>query len=491
MDSSFRIFQNSIPENVLRKAERTREKYRRKFGDDSEKEYHLSMAETPVIGPLWGVRSLTLSDATDTDFGCKSVIVGNIRMGFGHYRISMAMASAARALGYDPVWMDLNSFGTTTCGKVIRYQNDLYSKGSRWSQQSALFNRFFWEPMNSEGFRKLSYNVSDQKVTELMTPVFRDIPRDIPFIATHVWPAQAAVHAGMRHVVNAIPDNWPMALHLAEGAVHAVQTPSAALGYRALRGMDKSRILKPMPKGSVVETGHYIDHELTANLEADCARRTARLTSGKPIRYLLTIGGAGAQQDLYLSILRTLLPEVSAGKAALVLNVGDHLDAWKFLKAKLGSAADGAVEHFNDMDGTFRLADAALDGDLTGVHIFCDEDIFSAVYTTNVLMRLCDVLVTKPSELAFYPVPKLMIRRVGGHEAWGAIRSAEVGDGTYECRTPEEIAGMIRLFQQDPSVILGLCDHILTAKKLGIYDGAYRVVQLACGTEPQGFVPAR
>ena len=35
-----------------------------------------------------------------------------------------------------------------------------------------------------------------------------------------------------------------------------------------------------------------------------------------------------------------------------------------------------------------------------------------------------DVLVTKPSELAFYPVPKLFIKRVGGHEQWGAVHSA-------------------------------------------------------------------
>lgn len=44
------------------------------------------------------------------------------------------------------------------------------------------------------------------------------------------------------------------------------------------------------------------------------------------------------------------------------------------------------------------------------------------------------MLVTKPSELSFYPAPKLFIKRVGGHEMWGAIHSAEIGDGTLECR---------------------------------------------------------
>jgi hypothetical protein len=38
---------------------------------------------------------------------------------------------------------------------------------------------------------------------------------------------------------------------------------------------------------------------------------------------------------------------------------------------------------------------------------------------------------------------------------------------------------MLRLFQADPSVICGLCEHIKSANKAGIYDGAYRVVRLA------------
>lgn len=57
----------------------------------------------------------------------KGIIVGNIRMGFGHYRISMAIASAAHSMGYVPYWMDLNSYPQTTCTKVIGAQNDLYS----------------------------------------------------------------------------------------------------------------------------------------------------------------------------------------------------------------------------------------------------------------------------------------------------------------------------------------------------------------------------
>ena len=237
-------------------------------------------------------------------------------MGFGHYRISMAMASAAHAMGLTPYWMDLNSYGQTSCTKVIDAQNQLYSLGSRMSK-NPLFNKLVWEPMNYEGFRKLTYNAADQKNAELMAPVYANIPKDIPVVATHVWPAQAAVHAGMKYVVNAIPDNWPMALHLAEGSIHTIQCHNSYMGYRILNGMNKKKVNQPMPAGNLLYTGHYIDHELVSNIETDCNARIERQKQNKPIRFLLTIGGAGAQKEIFAAIIKYLLPYICKGKAVL------------------------------------------------------------------------------------------------------------------------------------------------------------------------------
>ena len=150
----------------------------------------------------------------------------------------------------------------------IQLFNLILQSTSRISQKSRLFNKLVWEPMNYEGFRKLSYNSSDQKNAELMAPVFRNVPKDIPVIGTHVWPAQAAIHAGMKYVVNAIPDNWPMALHLAEGSIHTIQTHYAYQGYRILNGMQGDDVLKAMPAESLVYTGHYVDDELVRNIES-------------------------------------------------------------------------------------------------------------------------------------------------------------------------------------------------------------------------------
>ncbi|MDE6740141.1 MAG: hypothetical protein K2K07_13750, partial [Lachnospiraceae bacterium] len=392
------IFGNPMTEKVYRKALRSKQKYSRKFGDDSAVDYPVIIEKNAHIGDSLGVMDVRLGEpgsskegaAFDTD---KGIIVGNIRMGFGHYRISMAIASAANSMGYTPYWMDLNSYKQTTCTKVISAQNDLYSLGSRLSGKSRLFNKLVWEPMNYEGFRKLSYNASDQMNAELMAPVYRNVPKDIPVVATHVWPAQAAIHAGMKHVVNAIPDNWPMALHLSEGSLHTVQTHYAYQGYRILNGMQGNDVLQPMPDDALVYTGHYIDHELVSNIEADCEARLKRQAEGKPIRFLLTIGGAGAQKEIFSAIIKSLLPLIRKNKAALYVNVGDYRNVWEELVREIPELKEVSTEHFDQWKETEQFAKEALTGDVQGVHAFWHMNIFEAVYCTNLLMRSCDVLV--------------------------------------------------------------------------------------------------
>ena len=481
-DKSKVIFGNVIPDKAYKKACKTKAKNAKKYGDDSNVDYKVVIEKNDHIGDSLGVYDVLLKEGEskesfDTE---KGIIVGNIRMGFGHYRISMAMASAAKSMGYTPYWMDLNGYPQTTCTKVISAQNNLYSLGSRLSKNK-LFNKFVWEPMNYEGFRALTYNAGDQKNAELMAPVYKNVPKDIPVVGTHAWPAQAAVHAGMKYVVNAIPDNWPMALHFAEGAVHTIQCKNAYMGYRICNGMAGDKVCKPMPNDDLVYTGHYIDHELVSNIETDCQARIDRKANGKPMRFLLTIGGAGAQREIFSAIIKYLLPMIQTNKAALYVNVGDYINVWNELKEEIPELGTLATEHFNEFEATTKFAEEALTADVTGIHGFYHENIFEAVYCTNLLMRSCDVLVTKPSELAFYPVPKLFIKRVGKHEMWGAIHSAEIGDGTLECRDIPHTLQMIDLFLQDDKLLTEMCESIKVNKSIGMYDGAYKVVELAMG----------
>lgn len=481
MDRSKVIFGNSMTKRVIKKASKSKEKYIKRFGNDEERNYPLIIKKNQFIGDSLGVKNILISkEKVGEGFDLeKGIIVGNIRMGFGHYRISMAIASAANALGYIPYWMDLNSYKETTGGKVINAQNELYSLGSRLSGKSRLFNHFVWEPMNYEGFRKISYNATDQKNAELMAAVFKNVPKELPIVATHVWPAQGAIHGGMKYVVNAIPDNWPMALHLAEGSLHTVQTNSAYMGYRILNGMNNKEVLNPMGAEDIKYTGHYIDHEIVVNIEKDCALRCNRAETGKPLRFLLTIGGAGAQREIFSAIIKELIPKIKEKKAVLYVNVGDYKNVWEELIKDIPELKNIATEHFNNWSNTVKFTEDALNGEVEGIHGFYHENIFEAVYATNLLMRSADILVTKPSELAFYPVPKLFIKRVGGHEQWGAIHSAEIGDGTLECIDIPHTIQMINLFLEDSSLLKNMCNCIIQNKEQGIYDGAYKVVELA------------
>lgn len=132
------IFGNRMSGQVVKKAENSKERFVRRFGDDSEVDYPLAVVKNPYIGDTLGVSNIVIDGgiSDDADAGEREafdrdegIIVGNIRMGFGHYRISMAIASAANHLGYKPYWMDLNSYSETTGGKVIEAQNKLYSPG--------------------------------------------------------------------------------------------------------------------------------------------------------------------------------------------------------------------------------------------------------------------------------------------------------------------------------------------------------------------------
>ena len=477
------IFGNKISDKDYNSALKSKKSYIKKYGDDSNTDYKIRVTDNKVIGPILGVKNVEVTSSIPSSEGSmdinKGIIVGNIRMGFGHYRISMAMASYARHLGYIPYWMDLNSYSETTCTKVIGAQNDLYSLGSRLSK-NPIFNKLVWEPMNYEGFRALSYNSKDKKNAELMAPVYKNVPKDIPVIATHAWPAQAAVHAGMKYVVNAIPDNWPMALHLSEGSVHTIQCRNAYMGYRILNGMNKKNVCKPMPQDALVYTGHYIDYELVSNVESDCAARIARKKNAEPMRFLLTIGGAGAQKEIFAEIIKHLIPYIKKNQALLYVNVGDYRNVWDQLLSEIPEMNSLKTEHMDNWQDTVSFAEKALDPKqhISGIHGFYHKDIFEAVYTTNLLMRSADVLVTKPSELAFYPIPKLFIKRVGKHEMWGAIHSAEIGDGTLECR---DIPHTIQMLDQflETRLLEEMCESIVLNKNMGIYDGAKKVVELA------------
>ena len=79
-DKSKVIFGNEIPEKVYKKAVKSKKKYMKKFGDDSNVNYPVIVRKNPVIGDSLGVQDIRLEDGVSPEeFDReKGIIVGNI-----------------------------------------------------------------------------------------------------------------------------------------------------------------------------------------------------------------------------------------------------------------------------------------------------------------------------------------------------------------------------------------------------------------------------
>ncbi|MBN1316330.1 MAG: hypothetical protein JXA42_12710 [Anaerolineales bacterium] len=499
-DGRFSVYGNPITRSQSRKAIKRQKMFAKKFEYNPDEQYSLSLADNPYLGPIFGLRDIARHDRGDKIVNENAVIISTVRMGYGHYRIAMAGVSCARAMGFTPYWLDLLAIPGIT-QDVINYCNTNYSYFSRLSQKSRLFNRYIWEPVTTGEptlpilsailnswivawpWRFLKTNVKDYHMSALFRNLHEALPSDMPVLTAHMWNCMGAVAGGMTNVVDMMFDNWPMAFQLTEGAKHGVQSPSGYFGFRTLRQFDETgKVMNPMPPDAIHYTGHHIDHELVENVEIDCQSRLRRMRDNEPRRFLLTMGGAGAQKELFLAIVEHCIPLIKQEKIALFINLGDHQDNWDWLQSKLGQYKLDITPHLTWED-TKSFTDEIRGGRATGLHVFLHDNIFHAVYSTNYLLRVVDVLITKPGELAFYPVPKILNERVGGHEMWGAIRAAELGDGTVEVRTIPHTLQAIDLLTHENDLLELYCDCIIKNKRVGIYDGAYKCVELATGRE--------
>ena len=492
----FSLYGNTITPAQDRKALKWQSMFVKQFGFDPDEHYELSVHDNGYLGDVLGIRDIRRDGDGDPIDAGTGVIISTIRMGFGHYRIAMAGASAARAMGFTPLWLDLLAIPGVP-SDVINWWNTNYSKYSRISQRSKLFNKYVWESVTSGDrtlpglnwalnnyaigwpWRFLKANARDYRKSELFAPLHRALPPEMPILTAHMWNCMGAVSGGMTNVVDMMFDNWPMAFQLTEGATHAVQSPSGYYGFRIMNQFDeKDRLLNPTPADAIEFVGHHVDHELVENIEVDCAARMARMVNGEPRRFLLTMGGAGAQRELFHAVIEHCRPMVERDELALFVNLGDHADNWEWLQGELG--ASPVTTHFNWED-TKAFADEIRDGSARGLHVFLFDNTFHGVYASNYLMRVSDVMITKPSELAFYPIPKIFNERVGAHEAWGEIRSAELGDGTIKTRTIPRTLQAIDLLAEEQDLMEMFCEMIVKNKSIGIYDGAYKCVELATG----------
>ena len=146
------------------------------------------------------------------------------------------------------------------------------------------------------------------------------------------------------------------------------------------------------------------------------------------ITIVFAVGGAGAQLPLAHSILKSLAPELRAGRLrlALVAGVRKHVaDSFSRWAAELGPSP--------------------------GLEILY-QPAWPAYYRRfNELLARADVLWTKPSELTFYAalgLPLVLAPPVGAHERYNAPWAQEHGAALWQLQ-PERAAGWLGGWAKD------------------------------------------
>jgi hypothetical protein len=271
-----------------------------------------------------------------------------------------------------------------------------------------------------------------------------------------------------------VVDNYPQWFLVVPRTLNLVQGP---VNYQSFLRMG-------VPAKELRLAGHWCPFSLVKNIDTDCARRIERAeaTPMKPRRLLIPVGGAGAQKTFISAMIEAVQHWIKEGKLQLFLNAGDHQHMkTAFMevldKCQLDYDMKTDIQAVRDFQKQLLIPQNEPNKAIT---LFAFDEYFPAVATTDMLCRVADVLVCKPSELAFYCIPKLHIRRVGDHEADSARRAAEAGDGSLEAREVSDAMRFIELsFQQPPDLLTRWNEAVMDNNKIGMYDGCKNAVAWA------------
>ncbi|CAK9070141.1 CBL-interacting protein kinase 28, partial [Durusdinium trenchii] len=388
----------------------------------------------------------------------KSVIVGSVRMGYGHHRIAYSALTWALELGGKPFLLDILSPDCVEAA-VVRNMDKQYSRMSRIASNLGGVIDAMWGKMMLQGDANAlrCCLALSQKIRGIMAA----FPKDVPVISSHPIVGNMAVACGFKNVINLIFDNYPQYFVLVPGAINLVQSPSY---FDKLLDMG-------CPSSSLRLAGHWVSRLVEDRTFLTFAARLSRLEKKLPRRFLIAVGGAGAQRAFLEGLLQGIA-DLLREKRALTDDLALSLD-WTEVTTN-----EGTVE-LCKKEALAKLEEPA---DWKAVTLFRFDSHFAAFRCTDLVIRMVDVLVTKPSELAFFPVPKLHIRRVGAHEAHSAVRAQELGDGTVECReVSHAVSKLHQLIEPDSALFRLMNDCIIKAAETNVYDGSKVACEIAFG----------
>lgn len=437
---------------------------RKLYNLNQEEEISLTTVDSSVHK---GLKLIHKGDGPKVGSG---LIVGSVRMGYGHHRMALSVHSHSLAKKIPTYLHDLLAIESPE-SRAISDVDDLYSYFSRLSSEMGGPIEWAWGNITNSGNESSLYlsTVLAKEYKRLM----KDLPRENPVVTTYPLNGQISIETGFKKTVHLICDNHPQHYLLVPGALNLVQTKSNLEGFLKMG----------VPKENLEYAGHWVSEDILKNISEDSDIRIKRTRNRVPKRFLIPIGGAGAQKGYLTELIDLSKDKLKNKEFHFFINAGDHEHVYTHLQEVLDKAGIEyeSVKSWNDLREFTHKNKMTEKSEsnikpVTLFHFLTHSESYSA---TDVLIRNSDVLVTKPSELAFFPIPKLFIRRVGDHEEKSALYSLELGEGSVECREPNHAYDLMLLFMRSPDLSLRMNDSVISAAQKGVYSGSKKAVEIA------------
>lgn len=171
----------------------------------------------------------------------------------------------------------------------------------------------------------------------------------------------------------------------------------------------------------------------------------------RPLTITYAVGGAGAQKEIGLTILRNLKDKIIGGTLAVNLVAGNRPEIKKYFE-----------------DG---IAELGLDTNVN-IKVIFDADKIEYFKKFNQALRTSDILWTKPSELSFYcalGLPVIISNPVGSQEDFNREWLINMGAG-IDSYDPEHVEEWLPDLLESGRLARAAMDGFLNAETMGTYN---------------------
>ncbi|MGV8086650.1 MAG: DUF6938 domain-containing protein [Candidatus Woesearchaeota archaeon] len=165
------------------------------------------------------------------------------------------------------------------------------------------------------------------------------------------------------------------------------------------------------------------------------------------------IGGAGAQKELALDIIKSLRQKIESKELVLNIIVGIKLELKMFFEKEIKNIG---------MQASIGA----------GINIVFALDKKTLFETTNKILRTTDILWTKPSEMSFYTalgIPIIIAPPIGSHEIFNKEWLEHIGSGFVQ-ENPKFTKEWLYYWMQEGRFADAAIQGFIDAPRHGIYN---------------------